>query len=361
VLREITASSLAEAAGIIKNGGLVVFPTETVYGLGADAFNAEAVKRVYAAKGRPPDNPLILHVNFFCEIEPYVTAASETTKKLVGSFWPGPLTLVLNKSEAFPKDACMGIDTVAVRSPSNETARKLIELSGRIIAAPSANKSGKPSPTCAAHAEADLAGEADMILDGGETAIGLESTVLDCTGAKPLILRLGAVTAEQIESVLGVPVSASGGGNGTPKSPGVKYKHYSPEAEMTVVKGAKTDVLKYFTGILNGAVSGRPVGFMAASTVSRRLLAEKKWECLPGIASAWKTVYSDAEFFLFDMGPEKSPETAAKKIFSILRHMDCCGAGKIFCEAFDESGAGAAVMDRLLKAAGGNLTDLTRP
>ena len=254
-----TDENIEKAAKILADGGLVAFPTETVYGLGADALNEDAVKRVYEAKGRPSDNPMIVHISRASDIGQMTRMLSPVIVDLIDNFWPGPLTLVVKKRDEIPKTTTGGLDTVAVRMPDNETARKLINLAGVPVAAPSANLSGRPSPTTYEHVVEDLDGKVDVILKGEPCRVGIESTVLDVTGETPMILRPGILTAEQIEAAIGRKVQIDPAALRTaeemkeiaagrkaddviPKAPGMKYKHYAPKADMLIVEGARNDV-----------------------------------------------------------------------------------------------------------------------
>ncbi|MBS3086231.1 threonylcarbamoyl-AMP synthase [Candidatus Pacearchaeota archaeon] len=227
---------IREAANIIINGGLVAFPTETVYGLGANVFNKNAVKKIFIAKGRPQDNPLIVHVSEMKQINSLVSEIPYNAKKLMKKFWPGPLTIIIKKSKLVPDIVTCGLDSVAIRMPKNKIALKLIEQSKCPIAAPSANLSGKPSPTTAEHVIDDLNGKIDKIIDGGKVNIGLESTIIDLTQNPPIILRPGKITHKQIEKIIGKVQKNKKEFIKKPKSPGMKYKHYSPNAKVIIVK-----------------------------------------------------------------------------------------------------------------------------
>ena len=234
---------LNHAAQILRQGGLVAFPTETVYGLGGDGFNPQAAKKIYEAKGRPSDNPLILHISKREELDAIAARIPETAEKLMDAFWPGPMTLIFEKTKAVPYETTGGLDTVAVRMPSHEGARQLIESAGVPVAAPSANTSGRPSPTTAEHVKEDLWGRIDMIIDGGLVGIGVESTIIDVTEETPTILRPGHITKNMIAKVIGT-VQMDAGLSGLdqsvkPKAPGMKYRHYAPKASMTVIQGKK--------------------------------------------------------------------------------------------------------------------------
>lgn len=232
---------LKEFAQIIKNGGLVAFPTETVYGLGADGLNPEAVKKIFKAKGRPQDNPLILHISDTNQLNKLVVLVNEKTQKLIDEFWPGPLTIILNKKPIVPEQVSCGLDTVAVRMPSNKIALKLIELADTPLAAPSANTSGKPSPTTAEHVLSDLNNKIEAIIDGGDCQVGLESTVIDLTKETPIIARPGKITKTQIEEVIGKVEEKTN--SNKPISPGMKYKHYCPNAKVLIIKSKEQEKL----------------------------------------------------------------------------------------------------------------------
>ena len=333
-----TDENIEIAAKIIAQGGLVAFPTETVYGLGADAMNAEAVGRVYEAKGRPSDNPMIVHIARASDIGQLTPMLSSTIVTLIENFWPGPLTLVVKKKAGVPDRTTGGLDTVAVRMPDSEIALKLIELSGCPIAAPSANLSGSPSPTRAQHCVDDLNGRVDCILEGPDCRVGIESTVLDVTGDVPTILRPGIITAESIEAALGkhveydkslfarpdarpsgAPLDAGFSEDFKPKSPGMKYKHYAPKAEMIVVEGMRDNVKKEIERLktLNEGI-GNNVGVL-----------------------------------LFE---EKAFIEAAHEFFADLRDLDKQGVDLILAGALsDTDGVGFAVMNRMLKSAGYNI------
>ncbi|NLF36165.1 MAG: threonylcarbamoyl-AMP synthase, partial [Clostridiaceae bacterium] len=239
----VNEESLKESADIIKSGGIVAFPTETVYGLGADALNPNAIEKIFLAKGRPNDNPLIIHIHNISVLDKYVKEIPSVLTMLSKLYMPGPLTVVLKKKDIIPNNVTAGLDTVAVRIPDNEIALKLIEYSNTPIAAPSANISGRPSPTMYEHVVSDLFGKADAIINGGKTRIGLESTVLDLTTEIPVILRPGGVSYESLKLILTDVETAYSFDTEKPKSPGMKYKHYAPIADMVIVKGKTDDVV----------------------------------------------------------------------------------------------------------------------
>ena len=342
---------IAKAADIIQNGGVVAFPTETVYGLGADAFNATAVERVYAAKGRPGDNPLILHVANVAQFLELVEAPPAYALALAKAYWPGPLTLIAKKKYHLPGwvggHPFNATATVGVRIPKHPAALALIQAAGCPIAAPSANKSGRPSPTSAKHVKEDFAtGEVDMILDGDISNVGIESTVVDVTGDFPVILRPGAITREMIEKTtkLHLPNAAGPAGQTTsvasqaPRSPGMKYRHYAPKAPMVILQGAEKNIAAY---ILQQCKE-RPREKIGVYV--REVIKKHMGEKLP----------PNAVFILF----KSKPETAAQHLFNDLRQFDTKNVSAIFAEALPETGVGVAIMDRMRKAAEGNVLDV---
>lgn len=333
--------ALRQAGEIIRAGGLVAFPTETVYGLGGDGLNREASRKIYAAKGRPSDNPLIVHICRLEDIRFLVKEFSEIARKAADAFWPGPLTMILPKSCRVPEETTGGLDTVAVRFPSHPVARKLIEYGGGYVAAPSANLSGRPSPTAAKYVIEDMEGRIDMILDGGEDDIGLESTIVDMTVTPPQILRPGYITKEMLEKVLGEvdtdvtiiePESSR-----TPKAPGMKYRHYAPRGELTIVEGAPEQVVDY----MNRAVT------------ADRTVGEKT-----GIIATSDNVGRYSADVIKCVGSRDEEEGIARKLFMVLREFDDEGVTRIYSESFDSQGLGQAIMNRLLKAAGHNVVRL---
>ena len=331
-------SVLTEAAEILKNGGLVAFPTETVYGLGANGLDEKACKRIYEAKGRPSDNPLILTIGDLDGLYKIVGKVTENAKKIIDAFWPGPITLVLPKADCVPETVTGGLDTVAVRYPSNKIARELIKIAGIPVAAPSANSSGKPSPTRASHVEFDLNGKIEMIIDGGAADWGLESTILDVSEDKPVLLRPGAVTQDMIEDVVGEidvdpAVYSKPDGNIVPKAPGMKYKHYSPSAKVILVSGSMENVI---------------------STINEKISTDEKNGLRVGVMVTTQTKdrYIGGEVLV--VGDRTKPETIGANLFKILRKFDFIGVDIVYSEVFDEDGEGAAIMNRLNKAAGFN-------
>ena len=330
MLKILKSDECKLAAEIIHSGGLVAFPTETVYGLGADAFNANAVARVYSEKGRPGDNPLILHIANAEDFNKLAHNPPKYASALIKAFWPGALTLVVQKSPDLPEwlgGHPMGkTATVGVRMCANPIANTFIKAAG-IIAAPSANKAGRPSPTTLAHVIEDF-GEADGIaaIDGGSTAVGLESTVVDITGKEPVILRHGAVTQEALRELVSLEKYTEA--TDTPRSPGMKYRHYAPRAEMTILSGTPENIAsyvqKYATSTTIALVNKTIAPFLDASAITTLILGDNK-------------------------------EAIARNLFSYLRECDRLGAQRIFAQAVDTEGLGAAIMDRMTKAAEGRI------
>lgn len=331
-----------KAAEIIKNGGLVAFPTETVYGLGGNALDSEASKKIYAAKGRPSDNPLIVHISDISELDALVKNVSPKAKLLMDAFWPGPITFVFEKSDIVPYETTGGLDTVAVRYPENKVAKAFIKACGLPIAAPSANTSGKPSPTRASHVAFDMDGKIDMIIDGGSCEFGLESTIVDTTGDIPCLLRPGAVTLGMLRDIVGevevdkAVVSMLKTGE-KPKAPGMKYTHYSPKADITIVKGDLSKVEQY---ILEKADEGAAAGHRV------------------GIIATVQTENSYADHNVLIIGDRTKPETIAANLFKMLRKCDFLGFDKVYVEYFDDDELGMAIMNRLKKAAGYDIIEL---
>jgi len=330
-----------KAAEIIKTGGLVAFPTETVYGLGANGLDENAVPKIYEAKGRPSDNPLILHISEFDEIENIVKEIPDVAFVLAGGFWAGPLTMVFKKSNIVPYRTTGGLESVAVRMPSNKIARELIKMAGVPVAAPSANSSGRPSPTKADHVLRDLDGKIDMVIDGGTVDIGLESTIVDVTGEVPVILRPGFITEEMLSEAIGrvktddAVKNLSPDKDLKPKAPGMKYRHYAPQGKMTIYKGDSEKVVK----IINEEISK---------------LAGKKTAVL---ATDETKGYYKADIVI-SLGSREDCESIAHNLFDALRNFDDMGAEIIFSEGFDENRLGFAIMNRLHKSAGYNIVNV---
>lgn len=330
--------TIKEAAKIIKEGGTVAFPTETVYGLGANCFDEEAIDKIFLAKGRPQDNPLILHVSNVEQVYTLVESVSERAKMLMERFWPGPLTLIFNKSEKVSKKVTGGLSTVAIRMPNHKVALSLIEESGVPIAAPSANLSGRPSPTEASHVIEDLFGKIDMIIDGGRVNIGVESTVLDISVEIPTILRPGRVTIEDLLQVFPKveydPSIIKDDAKIIPKSPGQKYKHYAPKAKMIGFIGEIEDVVSTISSYTSEYINeGKKVGIMATEETRDR--------------------YPEGTVLV--VGSREKKETIARDLFKVLREFDELGVDIILGEGVDTLGIGRAIMNRMKKACGGDI------
>ena len=311
------------AASIIRDGGLVAFPTETVYGLGADAMNESAVRKLFEAKGRPADNPLIVHVCSSEMLDLVAGGINERDHQLIRGFWPGPLTLVLKRKPEVAASVSAGLPSVAVRMPENKIALALIRSAGIPIAAPSANASGRPSPTSAAHVLEDLDGRIDLILDGGATSIGIESTVLDVTTDPPMILRPGAITREMLTEVIG-SVEQATSGEELRRSPGTRHRHYSPHARVILIEHESAESIEQ---ICESHLTQGKTGFIGHTPIA----------------------ISDPNFTTITLDP--SAEAYARSIYSALRELDHAGTTVIIVEGISEDGAGAAVMDRLRRAA----------
>jgi L-threonylcarbamoyladenylate synthase len=326
---------LQRAAKLICGGGLVAFPTETVYGLGANGLDAKAVAGIYRAKGRPSDNPLILHIADKKELEPLVTEITANAVVLMETYWPGPLTVVLRKTDIVPSIVSGGLDTVAVRLPDSVVARGLIEMTGVPIAAPSANTSGRPSPTSAAAVLADLAGRIDAVIDAGNCDIGLESTVVDCTTPVPTLLRPGGITLEMLMETLGeveVDPTLAGSVDVIPRSPGMKYTHYAPKAPMILIEGDYFAVSHLLCREVELALAqGRKVGAVVSAETAQILPDETV-----------TAVY----------GSRKDAAAIAAGLYGALRSFDQRSVEVIYAEGISEQGLGLAVMNRLRKASG---------
>ena len=347
-------AKLQEAAGILRAGGLVAFPTETVYGLGGNGLLKEASRSIYAAKGRPSDNPLILHISDMKELEPITREIPHRARTLAEHFWPGPLTMILNKAEIVPLETTGGLSTVAVRMPEHEVARRLIALAGVPVAAPSANTSGRPSPTTAAHVREDLEGKIDAILDGGPSGIGLESTIVDLSGEEPVLLRPGAITAEMLEKALGERVLLDPAlekpldPSVHPKAPGMKYRHYAPKAPMVIIQGK--------AGTFAGEELLR-VEEAVDRQVDRSLEAGKRTalicsdESLSYYQKRYEGPLAKGQLILRTMGTRNREESIAHNLFSVLREMDEVQAEYIVAEGVNTEAIGYAVMNRMKKAA----------
>ena len=392
-------AKLLKAAEILRRGGLAAFPTETVYGLGGNALLSDASEKIYAAKGRPSDNPLIAHIASMEALRPLVKSVPERAKKLAAAFWPGPLTMILEKSELVPYETTGGLDTVAVRMPEHTAARKLIELAGVPVAAPSANTSGRPSPTEASHVAEDLGGKIDAIVDGGAVRIGVESTIVDLSGAKPVLLRPGAVTRQMLEDVLSEEVLLDPALEKPldpgvhPKAPGMKYRHYAPKAPMHIVAPAdgvfsEKNLRAVEQAVCEEAKQALALGKRVGILCSEETLPYYKEkfqgnaDCI-GAAGAEraKTGHAEAEeaaaeakvpagqtetevqqtpgaartaacVLLMSAGSHQSDESFAHNLFGALREMDDAGVEFIAAEGIHAEALGYAVMNRMKKAAG---------
>lgn len=334
-LDEIEQEQILRRAGtVLREGGLVAFPTETVYGLGGDALNRESSGKIYRAKGRPSDNPLIVHIADMEALPFIVEKVTPEAVKIAEAFWPGPLTMILTKSDKVPLETTGGLDTVAVRMPSHPIARKLIEYGGGYVAAPSANVSGKPSPTLAKYVVEDMDGRIEMILDGGEVGIGLESTIIDLTVSPPQILRPGYITRSMLEQVLGQVQTdktiLSNESGLAPRAPGMKYRHYAPKGELTIVSGKPGEVVDYVneqTRIFRE--QGKKVGIIASGENLELYQAD----------------------VVKNIGSRQEESEIARNLYRILREFDDEEVEVIFSEEFYSEGMGQAIMNRLLKAA----------
>ncbi len=330
------SSIYQKASEILKAGGLVAFPTETVYGLGADALDADASAKIYAAKGRPSDNPLIVHIADTDALYELSSNVTEEAKKLAKAFWPGPLTMILPKKEVVPDSITGGLGTVAIRMPSHPVAARLIRESGVYIAAPSANTSGKPSPTKAEHVIHDMNGRIDMIIEDDTVDIGVESTIVDLSEQVPTILRPGYITKQMLEEVVGEvridpAIMGSVKEGVVPKAPGMKYKHYAPDAQLTIVEGTLPKVIEKVNNLTKEKeAAGYKVGIMATQ--------ETKDQYTGGIIKV--------------VGSRESEKTVAHNLYAALREFDQMGVQYIYSESFSTNNVGQAVMNRLIKAAG---------
>ena len=331
---KLNKTTIRQAGSILRKGGLVAFPTETVYGLGADALNEKAAEKIYAAKGRPSDNPLIIHIADMEDLETIADIIPEKAVTVAEKYWPGPITMIFEKTEKVPYGTTGGLDTVAVRMPSDEIAQAVILAGGGFIAAPSANTSGRPSPTAAEHVIEDLSGKVDMILDGGAVDIGVESTILDMTVNPPMILRPGAITKEMLTELIGevtedrTMMSIS---DSAPKAPGMKYRHYAPKGDLSIVEGPMELVIE-------------AVNRMAALRISQGYKV--------GIIGTEETVSRYTKGIVKSVGTREDESTIANHLYGILREFDADEVDYIFSESFATGGIGNAIMNRLLKAAG---------
>ncbi len=337
-VRPADPDAIREAAGLLRAGALVAFPTETVYGLGACALDIRAVGRIFAAKGRPPDNPLIIHVSCLDDITPEVASVPEVAKQLAARWWPGPLTLVMPRGPRVPDIVTAGLATVAVRVPAHPVALELLRAVGAPVAAPSANRSGRPSPTQAQHVADDLGDRVAMILDGGATQVGIESTVLDVTSDRPMILRRGSVTLADLESCLGVgavdSVNIHKDREAARRSPGLRHRHYAPTASVTLCQPKTAEALAS-----EALRRGEIVAVLIRGEVGQTTL------CLPERLDKERTNRVLMPHAAIDY---------ARELFGCLRALDRLGAGALFIEEVPRDGLGGPIMDRLERAAEGS-------
>ena len=332
---------IEEAARVIKSGGIVAFPTETVYGLGANALEEEAVKKIFIAKGRPQDNPLIVHV---CskDISNLVKKVPKVAQELINKFWPGPLTIILEKKDIIPNMTSADLDTIGIRMPNSEIALKLIELSDRPIAAPSANISGRPSPTEVERCIDDLDGRVDYIIGGESSDIGVESTIIDCTVNPPLILRPGGITLEMLREIdsnidIDKALKSKPSADLKPKAPGMKYRHYAPKAHLKIIRGKNEKTIEIIREMLENYIEKNSE--VAVLTTDENLNRFDKGN-------------------IISLGSEKDLNQIAKNLFEALRKCDDLGVQYILCQGFEEKDVGVAIMNRLSKAAGYDIIDV---
>lgn len=347
VLKEnfLDKSKIEEAGKVIRNGGLVAFPTETVYGLGANALAPEAVKKIFEAKGRPQDNPLIIHIAEFEDLKPLVSEVNELSDKIMRSFWPGPMTIILKKSSLVPDVTSAGLETIGIRMPSNQIAMEFIKASKVPVAAPSANISGKPSPTDVSRCIEDLSGKIDYIIGGSNCEVGLESTIIDCTVYPPCILRPGAITLEMLKKIdkniyIDPAILKNPGEDFKPKAPGMKYRHYAPEAPVKIIRGDIEKTVAKINEIIENnirtAVRDVRIGIIATDETEK--------------------YYKNA--VVLSVGSRKDMGSIAKNLFEVLRKFDDLKVDLIYSESFEEDGVGFAVMNRLKKSAGFDIIDI---
>ena len=336
ITEEEPNQDLELASEILKKGGLVAFPTETVYGLGGDALNPDASRKIYSAKGRPSDNPLIVHIADETDLQKIAKDIPEAAYKLMDVFWPGPMTMIFHKKPIVPDSTTGGLDTVAVRMPSHNVAYELIRRSGVMIAAPSANTSGRPSPTMASHVREDMEGKIDMIIDGGDCRYGIESTIIDMTGDVPTILRPGYITREMLEDVIGKvevdPAILGETAHVRPKAPGMKYTHYAPKGIMYIVEGESSNSV--------------------IRCINRMVKERQMAGCKVGVlATRYNAMAYEADEVIV-IGDKKDELMISSNLYRTLREFDARGVDYIYSESFAGSGLGTAIMNRLIKAAG---------
>ena len=337
----LNMEAIQKAGKILREGGLVAFPTETVYGLGGNALDPKASMKIYAAKGRPSDNPLIVHIADIKDLAKITTEIPEGARILAEKYWPGPLTMILPKADSVPKETTGGLDSVAVRFPSDPIAQELILAAGGYVAAPSANTSGRPSPTTAGHVAEDLGEAIDMIIDGGQVNIGLESTIVDFTEDIPVVLRPGYISLEMLRETLGDVRMDKGlikpDSKVHPKAPGMKYRHYAPKGQLTLVEGDRDKVIARINELVKEKeVEGHKVGVIGTD----------------------ETLDSYHADILRSIGSRQKPETVAANLYRILREFDDLECDYMYSESFFEQGLGNAIMNRMLKAAGYHLITL---
>lgn len=327
---------IEEAAEVIKKGGVVAFPTETVYGLGANALDEEAVRKIFEAKGRPQDNPLIVHISNEEQLSKYVVNIPKIAKKLISEFWPGPLTIIFEKNDLIPHVTSAGLSTIGIRMPNNKVALELIEKSGVPVAAPSANISGRPSPTDIKRCIEDLNGRVDYILGAEKSDVGLESTIVDITCNPPCVLRPGGVTLEMLREInkeiyIDKAIMQKENNNLKPKAPGMKYRHYAPNAKVRVVEGSTEKMVEKINEMMHNYIEqGLTVGIMATDET--------------------KDYYKNG--LVMSLGSREDLSTVSKNLFTRLREFDDNKVEIILSEAFEEKGLGIAIMNRLRKACG---------
>ena len=332
---------IEEAGKVIRNGGTVAFPTETVYGLGANALDDEAVRKIFIAKGRPQDNPLIIHVSTK-EISELVKDVPEVAQKIIDKFWPGPLTVILEKKDIIPNVTSANLNTIGIRMPNSEIALKLIELAERPIAAPSANISGRPSPTEVERCVEDLNGRVDYIIGGESSDIGVESTIVDCTVNPPLVLRPGGITLEMLKEInpeieLDKALKSKPNDDFKPKAPGMKYKHYAPNAHLKIIKGKNEKTIEIINEIVENYIEkGNDVAILTTNENLNKFNNGK----------------------VISLGSENDLKEIAKNLFEALKKCDDLGVQYILCQGFEENGVGLAIMNRLNKAAGYDILEV---
>lgn len=332
---------IEEAGKVIRNGGTVAFPTETVYGLGANALDDEAVRKIFIAKGRPQDNPLIIHVSTK-EISELVKDVPEVAQKIIDKFWPGPLTVILEKKDIIPNVTSANLNTIGIRMPNSEIALKLIELAERPIAAPSANISGRPSPTEVERCVEDLNGRVDYIIGGESSDIGVESTIVDCTVNPPLVLRPGGITLEMLKEInpeieLDKALKSKPNDDFKPKAPGMKYKHYAPNAHLKIIKGKNEKTIEIINEIVENYIEkGNDIAILTTNENLNKFNNGK----------------------VISLGSENDLKEIAKNLFEALRKCDDLGVQYVLCQGFEENGVGLAIMNRLNKAAGYDILEV---